>query len=214
MNIKVCGMRENISQVAALRPDLMGFIFWEPSSRYLTLNKLPELPAGIKKVGVFVDMDFEGILEHAQRYGLDLIQLHGQEPPELCVRLQEQLQDVAIIKAFAIDEAFDFHRLQAYSDCCDYFLFDTKGKLPGGNSRQFNWELLSAYESRKPYFISGGIGPDDSDALLEFLDRPEARHCVAVDVNSRFETVPGHKDIDLLKDFMTRVRMHASNEKQ
>lgn len=206
MKIKVCGMRDNIAEVAALAPDMMGFIFWEPSSRFLG-DQSTQMSENIKKVGVFVDEPLKRILREQQLHRLDLIQLHGSETPEFCSNLRNELDGVQVIKAFAVDEQFDFSTLEAYEATCDYFLFDTKGKLPGGNSRRFNWNLLAANPSSKPFFISGGIGPDDLDDLQAFLRGPLGAQCIAVDVNSRFETVPGHKDIARLSAFINSFKL-------
>lgn len=214
MRIKVCGMRENIEAVAELRPDYMGFIFWEPSSRFLGEMPLPKLPEGIRKVGVFVDETIEKVHAYCTRYNLDLVQLHGSESPAYCEKLKQKSPSIKLIKAFAVDEDFDFRRLQAYEEVCDYYLFDTKGKLPGGNSRQFDWSLLTGYPSQKPYFLSGGIGPEDIGSVEEFLAREEAAHCVAVDVNSRFEVSPGEKKTSALKNFMIRLRTRKQKQDQ
>lgn len=214
MRIKVCGMRENIEAVAGLHPDYMGFIFWEPSSRFLGETGIPNLPHGIRKVGVFVDETIEVVHARCTQNNMALAQLHGSESPEYCKKLKQESPAMKIIKAFAVDEHFDFSRLQAYEEVCDYFLFDTKGKLPGGNSRQFDWSLLAGNPSTKPYFLSGGIGAEEIASVEAFLARPEAAHCVAVDVNSRFENAPGEKKISELENFMIRLRARKQNQEQ
>ncbi len=211
MKIKVCGMKHNIAEVAGLHPDYLGFIFWEGSPRYFD-GDLPPLPASIKKVGVFVDAPQATILEKVRRYRLQLIQLHGNESPEFCNALRTALKAsakgtgrIGIIKVFSIKGPFDFKRLQPYETACDYFLFDTKGALPGGNGFAFDWRLLEGYPSHKPYFLSGGIGPDELPQLRDFMQGPEARYCHAVDVNSRFETEPGKKKAGSLTRFIEGV---------
>jgi phosphoribosylanthranilate isomerase len=137
MKVKVCGMRdlENIEKVAALQPDYMGFIFWEPSKRFFT-GSIPPLPSEILRVGVFVEAPMDEILEKVIQMPLDLIQLHGTESAEYCAHLRDKLalepttRNCKIIKAFSVGISFDFDGLHPYEPNCDYFLLDTKGPLP------------------------------------------------------------------------------------
>ena len=209
MKLKVCGMKLNTLEVATLDPDYLGFIFWEPSKRYFDGN-IPKLPASIKKVGVFVDAPLEEIRKKVKEYSLQAVQLHGKESPEFCSDLKKSTSDLSkaleensleIIKVFSIKDDFDFSNLAPYENVCDFFLFDTKGKLPGGNGFTFSWEVLKNYPSSKPYFLSGGIGLDEIEKIREFQQRPESKYCHAIDVNSKFESEPGLKDIDKLKEF-------------
>lgn len=202
MKLKICGMKYNPLEVVALRPDYLGFIFWEPSSRYFD-GEIPFLSPSIKKVGVFVDASIAYITETVKKYGLNGVQLHGKESPSYCKRLKgkELGSDVEIIKVFSIKKDFDFSDLKEYEKVSDYFLFDTKGKLPGGNGYTFDWSVLKAYPSTKPYFLSGGIGLDNLNDIKEFLKRPESKYCYAVDVNSKFEDKPGLKNIENLEEF-------------
>lgn len=200
VRLKVCGMNKNTAEVAALKPDYLGFIFWKPSKRYFE-GDLPSIPHSVKKVGVFVDESVLIIVEKVKKYGLLLVQLHGQESPAFCEQLKKQIPHVKIIKVFSIQDAFDFGQLENFEDVCDYYLFDTKGKLPGGNGYSFNWEVLETYPSKKPYFLSGGIGLEELDSINEFLKRPEAQYCHVIDVNSSFEIEPGLKDIEKVKEF-------------
>ncbi|MEP3208586.1 MAG: phosphoribosylanthranilate isomerase [Maribacter sp.] len=193
-------MNKNTAEVAALKPDYLGFIFWKPSKRYFE-GDLPSIPHSVKKVGVFVDESVLIIVEKVKKYGLLLVQLHGQESPAFCEQLKKQIPHVKIIKVFSIQDAFDFGQLEDFEDVCDYYLFDTKGKLPGGNGYCFNWEVLETYPSKKPYFLSGGIGLEELDSINEFLKRPEAQYCHVIDVNSSFEIEPGLKDIEKVKEF-------------
>lgn len=209
MKIKVCGMKHNTEEVAALGPDYLGFIFWSGSPRNFT-GKAVTLPEAIGKVGVFVDAELSFITEMILAHKLQLVQLHGSESPAYCESLRDTTETSrpAIIKAFSIGDTFDFASLSDYEDLCDYFLFDTRGRLPGGNGIGFNWEVLRDYPSAKPYFLSGGIGPGDAARLSEFLSKPESKHCHAVDINSCFETAPGLKDPALLIPFFNSIRRH------
>lgn len=200
IKLKICGMKysDNIQEIAALKPDYLGFIFWDKSSRKFNLNELPKLDSNIEKVGVFVNATLEEIQKKIKTFQLDVIQLHGKESVEFCSDLKKE--KIEIIKAFSIDNDFDFSRLKAYENAVDYFLFDTKGKLPGGNGTTFDWQVLEDYNLQKPFFLSGGIGLAEIDKIQEFLDSYLSKYCYAIDVNSRFETTPGLKNkIDLEK---------------
>ncbi len=208
VQLKVCGMKSNTLEVAELQPVYLGFIFWEPSERYFT-GEIPPLSNDIKKVGVFVDATIEAISAKVVQYDLWGVQLHGAESAEFCKELKENFMssqaEIAIIKVFSIKDNFDFGQLAAYEDACEFYLFDTKGKLPGGNGYTFNWEVLKNYPSSKPYFLSGGIGLAEIDAVKEFMKRPEAQYCQVIDVNSKFETEPGLKDVEQLKKFKKSI---------
>ena len=198
MMIKVCGMREadNIRDVEALGIDMMGFIFWPKSSRYVS-QRPDYLPKRVKRVGVFVDEDPEQVKRLANDYGLDYIQLHGQESPSYIF----QLRGLHVIKAFNISTAEDLSQTQPYEGLVDYFLFDAKGKSVGGNGEKFNWDVLNAYQGSTPFLLSGGIGPDDA-ARVNAFHHPK---CIGIDLNSRFELAPGLKEVAKLKEFMCNL---------
>ncbi len=209
MKLKVCGMKYNPEEVAALQPHYLGFIFWEPSSRFFS-GEIPSLPKEIKKIGVFVDATIADVTAIIEKYNLDGVQLHGHESTEYClklrpVRFSKPDRSIEIIKVFSIKDEFDFSLLTPFEAVCDYFLFDTKGKLPGGNGYAFNWSVLEDYPSTKPYFLSGGIGLENREQISAFLKRPESKYCHAIDVNSSFESKPGLKKINELKEFMKVV---------
>ncbi|NDP26820.1 MAG: phosphoribosylanthranilate isomerase [Flavobacterium sp.] len=204
MKLKICGMKypENIIEVGSLLPDYMGFIFWAKSARYFD-GIIPELPKSIKKVGVFVNASLEEILEKMERYDLQAVQLHGDESVEFCESLKKNLtKQIEVIKVFSILDIFDFAALKPFESICDYFLFDTKGKLPGGNGTTFDWKVLENYPSTKPFFLSGGIGIIEMDAVNEILKT--SLPVYAMDVNSKFEIEPGLKNIELLKLMVER----------
>ncbi len=193
MKLKICGMKypENILEASTMLPDYMGFVFWKPSSRFFD-NTLPTLPKSIKKIGVFVNDTLHEIASKITQYQLDGVQLHGNESAEFCQQLQQY--NVIVIKVFSIHDDFDFAILNPYETVCDYYLFDTKGKLPGGNGVAFNWKILQKYSSKKPFFLSGGIDLQNIEAIQN-LHLP----IHAIDVNSGFETKPGHKDMNKLR---------------
>ena len=201
IKLKICGMKdsENIMEISALQPDYLGFIFWEKSKRNMTLDVIPELPETIKKVGVFVDASIQEIAAKINQYQLDIIQLHGNESVIFCKNVKKL--GVEVIKVFSVDSTFNFSVVKEYVLAVDYFLFDTKGKLPGGNGITFDWNVLENYHFSVPYFLSGGIGTTEIDGLKEFLKSPAAKKCYAIDVNSRFEKKPGIKNKIKLQKF-------------
>ena len=191
-------MREpdNITALSALHPDYMGFIFWAPSSRYVN-ETTPKLDKSIKKTGVFVDASVDYIQSSISTHQLQAVQLHGEETPNYCQFVQGF--GVEVIKAFSVKSTFDFSLLEAYENSCDFFLFDTKGALPGGNGYTFDWSILRKYPSQKPFFLSGGIGLENTQEIKELLNTDLPLH--AIDVNSKFEVAPGLKKIEELKQF-------------
>ncbi len=205
VQIKICGMKfpENITDIAALQPDYLGFIFYDKSPRYVTDN-LPEINSEIKKVGVFVNAEFSEIIQKTKEYQLDFIQLHGDETPEFCKRIEQQ--SLKVIKAFNLFKEFNFSILNNYSDSCTHFLFDTKGAAYGGNGKSFDWQLLENYHLEKTYFLSGGIGLENTTNLNLFLKKNYAKKCIAIDLNSRFEVEPGLKNKTTLKNFIQQIK--------
>jgi len=209
MKIKVCGMREekNLLEILEEPPDFIGLIFYEKSPRFVG-NLSPQItdmiPAYIGKTGVFVNAGVDEIKEKVEYYKLDLVQLHGRETPDFCNSLKEILKSYGtkIIKVFNVGKAFNFKETIPYESIVDYFLFDTKGKLPGGNGEVFNWELLKAYKGKTPFFLSGGIGLEH----VEILEKLELEQLYAVDVNSKFEDAPALKNVAQTHDFVIQIR--------
>lgn len=203
MIIKVCGMRdeENIRQLEQLDIDWMGFIFFSESPRFVG-PKLSYLPKKVKKIGVFVDQIPQIISELAKQNHLEMIQLHGSEPPWYCINLQEE--GYKIIKSFGIDTDgyIPNAQLNAYEGKCDYFLFDTKTKLHGGSGKRFNWERLKDYDGDTPFILSGGISPEDAEEIKS-LKHPKF---AGIDINSCFEIEPAYKDIEMIKSFIKQIR--------
>ena len=188
---------QNIRDVEALGIDWIGMIFWPKSKRYVA--EVPSyLPEHLKKVGVFVDSTLDDILQHISDYQLDIIQLHGQESPDFAKALKPH----TIIKAFNIEKADDLLQTEKYKGIADYFLFDTKGKMVGGNGQKFDWSVLTAYRGKTPFLLSGGIGPEDAESVRSF----HHPRCIGIDLNSRFESEPGFKDINQLKTFINKLR--------
>lgn len=201
---KVCGMTDtdNILAVSALQPDLMGFIFYRESKRYVgeTFTVPRDLPATIGKVGVFVNQHVEDILSLVRRHGLQYVQLHGDELPGQCAFLKEH--GCRVIKAFGVGDGFSFTATQPYKDHVDWFLFDTKTSGYGGSGRKFDWSLLKDYDQEVPFLISGGVGPRE----LEDFHVLHGMNLVGIDMNSGVESSPGIKDIAKVNSVLNKIR--------
>ena len=194
----------NIEALTALAPDYMGFIFYGKSKRFagdMDSALLQSIPASIKTTGVFVDESKVEVLRIADQYQLKALQLHGSEPPETCAYIKSELPNIELIKAFGVNDSFNFDLLNRYQDVVDYFLFDTQTTEHGGSGKTFNWAVLKQYKLNVPYFLSGGIGLDHIKQLQEIVDP----RLYAVDVNSRFEISPALKHIDQLITFKNQL---------
>ena len=205
MHLKVCGMRDsqNIKDLLSLRPDYMGFIFYEKSPRnaesVLDAEVLNAFPEETEKVGVFVNASMDFIMEQIDMYGLDMLQLHGDESPEFVAEAKSL--GVKVMKVFGVNDAFDFAALTPYKKLVDFFLFDTKSKQRGGTGIQFNWDILKAYDQEVPFFLSGGI----SNENLKELDDLRGLNIHAIDVNSKYEIEPALKDIEKIKELRAEL---------
>lgn len=208
MNIKVCGItsKKQLQQLEGLNIAYAGFIFDEKSPRFAGEKMADEdllgMDLDIKKVGVFVDAEYEDIMEMVEKFELDMVQLHGNESPELCEELSE---DTEVIKVFSIGkETGSIDKLIApYDNVCDYYLFDTSVKgAKGGTGQKFDWKKLTDAKIEKPFFLSGGIGPEDA-VLVKKFKHPDF---FGIDVNSKFEKEPGVKDMGLVLGFVKDMR--------
>ncbi|UPQ79038.1 phosphoribosylanthranilate isomerase [Flavobacterium azooxidireducens] len=204
MKLKICGMndQENTISISELQPDFLGFIFWNDSKRYCK-NVIENIPNDIEKVGVFVDANYNEIVDKIISHKLNFVQLHGEESPDFCLEMKKT--NIKVIKAITIDNNFNFNELKYNINCVDYFLFDTKGDLPGGNGTTFDWEILNQYKEDVPYFLSGGIGLDECPKLEKFLKSEVAKNCYAIDINSQFEDEPGIKNKQKIKEFQEKL---------
>jgi len=202
--IKICGMRdrENIMAVASLRPQYLGFIFYPKSPRFVgeRFDIPANLPASINRVGVFVNEANAVIIKKSKLLKLDLAQLHGNESPGQCDELKAT--GIGIIKVFSIDDDFNFDLTKPYREVVDYFLFDTKGKYYGGNAKPFNWEILGKYDQEVPFFLSGGLSPDNVNALGDI----QKMNLHALDLNSGVEISPGLKDLQKVDNVITSFK--------
>lgn len=194
----------NIAAVAALQPDYLGFIFYEKSPRLISdvsAELIKYIPSEIKTVGVFVNEGLEKVKYKVNTLKLKAVQLHGSESIEYCEALKSSFPALEVIKAFGIDEDFDFSSLEAYLHVVDYFLFDTKTKTHGGSGKTFDWFVLGRYTYTKPYFLSGGIDLEHAPTIKEINDE----RLYALDINSRFEIEPGLKDAEKIKEFIKEM---------
>ena len=212
---------QNIREVSQLGVDMIGMIFYPKSPRYVEMQsshagiipdyakediniKSSKTPA---RVGVFVDDMVQNIVTRVVNYHLDYVQLHGNEPREMCENLRSTLDPdirpgIKIIKAISVSDASDIQKYKEYVGAVDLFLFDTKCKTVGGSGRQFDWQVLEQYDGEVPFLLSGGIGPDDASRLHAF-HHPK---CIGIDLNSRFEIEPGVKDVEKLKGFLNEIQ--------
>ena len=195
---------QNIEDISLLKPDYMGFIFYENSARFIgnQLSKatFQSIPTSTKKVAVFVNESLENIEEIYQKYHFDFIQLHGNETPEFCRKLKSK--GINIIKAFAVNEDFDFTILADFEEFCELFLFDTKGIYFGGNGQSFDWNLLHKYHLNTPFFLSGGVGLENIQAALNF------KHPLlfGLDLNSRLELNTAIKSVEITAQIFKTIR--------
>lgn len=211
MRIKVCGMTstEQVLQLDELGVEFAGFIFYPKSPRYVyKFMPKPEVKKikgkGINKVGVFVNATVEEVLQTVDDCGLHLVQLHGDETPKYCEKIANY---VGVVKAFRLREEDNvLWKVKDYMDIADMFLFDTEGAGYGGTGKQFDWNILRGLAIRKPFFLSGGIGPDDAEKLAHFAKEPVAKDLFSIDVNSKFEITPGIKDMEALTKFIPLVK--------
>jgi phosphoribosylanthranilate isomerase len=216
MKIKVCGMRnpQNILSLANLNPDYIGLIFYPESKRYVSDPDeavLSSLPSSIKLTGVFVDEKEEEVFQKVITYGLSAVQLHGTESPLYCENLRKMFKNqlpavkIDLIKAFGVYSGFDFSTLEVYNDVVDYFLFDTKTSDHGGSGIVFDWTILDQYVGEKMFFLSGGLSPENVEGIFNLA----TKKIHALDLNSKFETEPGLKNIESLKSSFQLIRANT-----
>ncbi len=210
-HIKVCGLTDphNIEALIPAGITHIGFIFYKKTPRYVIGKLQPEQArsiTGVQKTGVFVNADKEEIEHKIVSFGLDIIQLHGDESPALCRVLNTK---IPVIKAFTVNDQADLLKTIKYKGCCTYYLFDAAGKSPGGNGVVFNWELLREYHGKTPFFLSGGIGLEEIEKLKSF-SHPQ---WTGIDINSKFEIRPGFKNVEKVQEFLQGIEKHLVQSK-
>lgn len=220
MRIKVCGLT-NVQQVRQLNDlgiEFAGFNFYPRSSRYVYKNmpatSIKKIHGKINKVGIFVNEDPEELLRTVDECGLYLVQLHGDESPRYCEKISNY---VGVIKVFRLSENDNVEwKIKDYYDAADMFMFDTSPlpaspdrggfqTLYGGTGKKFNWHLLKDKQIKKPFFLAGGIDATDADELKNLAKEKVSKDLFAIDINSRFEIMPGVKNIEMIKAFRTEI---------
>lgn len=207
--IKVCGMTslDQMHELGDIGVQFAGLIFYHKSHRFvmrhLKGHQVKKEKLKVFKIGVFVNASYDEVMNHVDNFGLDMVQLHGNETPYYCSKLSNY---ISVIKAFRISEDDNIEwKIKNYYDDTDMFMFDTEGEGFGGTGRKFNWEKLQGVDIQKPFFLSGGIEPGDSAGIKEFLTEPVAKDLFAVDINSRFEISPGVKDMNKVREFVKKL---------
>jgi len=204
MRLKVCGMTQpaQIDELETIGATFAGLIYYPKSPRYalrhMTTTHIKAIK-NINKVGVFVNASVEEVRHMVDECRLHMVQLHGDETPKYCEKIADY---ISVVKAFRIAPGDNIEwKIKDYMEVCDMFLFDTEGAGYGGTGKKFDWNLLKGLQIGKPYFLSGGINPDDVAAIKEFSKEPVAKALFAIDINSKFETTPGVKDMEKVSKF-------------
>ena len=215
MKLKVCGLTktDQIHELISMKVDFLGFIFYEKSPRYVLNHLSLSQISGIKhsgKVGVFVNESVENIVAIAEDTALNYIQLHGDEEENFIDELRNKLnKETKIIKVFRVGKEFENlkFKIQNLKSDVDYFLFDTDSKAFGGTGKTFNWQILNELDIPKPYFLSGGISPENCKDIRNIKQQP-----LALDINSKFETQAGMKDLEKIREFIRILERKSSHE--
>ena len=209
MRVKVCGItqQEQLQQLPDAGVSFAGFIFYPKSPRYalryLTTSQIKKENT-VNKVGVFVNASADEILQMVEECRLHMVQLHGDETPKFCEKIADY---ISVVKAFRFSETDNIgYRIQEYMEYCDMFMFDTEGVGYGGTGKKLNLQKLQGVTVGKPYFISGMIEPGDAERLNNFAQQPEAKALFAIDISTKFEVMPGVKDMNLIKNFTQQLK--------
>lgn len=210
MRIKVCGMTDlqQMHQLGEMGVEFAGMIFYHKSPRFvlkhLTGVQVKRAKLKVYKVGVFVNAPYDEIINHTENFGLDMVQLHGDETPKFCEKVSDY---ISVIKAFRLTDTDNIPwMIKDYTEAADMYMFDTIGAGYGGTGKKFNWQMLHGLNIGKPFFLSGGIEPTDTTAIKEFAKEEVAKDLFALDVNSKFEKIPGVKDMEMVRRFVEMVR--------
>jgi len=212
--VKICGITDPESMTAAIESgaDFVGLVFYPPSPRYVETPQAAYLasyvPKTVKKVGLFVNPTDELLQQILNEVPLDMLQLHGKERPERIQEIKDTFR-LPVIKCISVAAKSDVDTAQKYEDAADWIMFDAKAdpnvsQLPGGNGLAFDWTLLQQFRSKTPWFLAGGLTPENVREAIELLN-PNA-----VDVSSGVERAPGEKDPGKIRDFLKLAR---SNDK-
>lgn len=210
MRTKVCGLTQlhQVQQLNDMGVEFGGFIFYAKSPRYvlnhLQLQQIKSFKGNLNKVGVFVNASEQEILDRVDDCGLYLVQLHGNETPKFCEKISNY---ITTIKAFRVDDNFPLAwQMKEYEEVVDMYLFDTAASGFGGTGLQFNWNILSQSPITKPFFLSGGIGANNISEITKFASLEVGKNLFCIDINSKFEQLPGIKDLNLVRNFVSQVK--------
>ena len=210
MRIKVCGMTDlqQLHQLGELGVEFAGMIFYHKSPRFvlkhLTGVQVKRAKLKVYKVGVFVNAPYDEIINHTENFGLDMVQLHGDETPKFCEKVSDY---ISVVKAFRLTDTDNIPwMIKDYMEAVDMYMFDTIGAGYGGTGKKFNWQMLHGLNIGKPFFLSGGIEPTDTTAIKEFAKEDVAKDLFALDVNSKFEKIPGVKDMEMVRSFVEEIK--------
>lgn len=208
--IKVCGMTDlnQMHQLGDMGVQFAGMIFYHKSPRFvmrkLKGHDVKKEKLKVFKIGVFVNASYDEVMNHVDNFGLDMVQLHGDESAKYCERLSNY---ISVINAFRLTENDHIEwKIRDYFEDTDMYMFDTEGAGYGGTGKKFDWKKLHGLNIDKPFFLSGGIEPNDVDAIKNFMTDPVAKDLFALDINSRFEVSPGVKDMDKVKEFVNHFK--------
>ncbi len=209
MRVKVCGMTDldQLHQLGDMGVEFAGMIFYHKSPRFvlrhLKGHEVKKARLKVFKIGVFVNSSYEEVMNHVDNYGLDMVQLHGDERPYFCEQISNY---ISVIKAFRISETDNIEwKIKDFYNDSDMFLFDTEGKGFGGTGKKFDWKILSGLNINKSFLLSGGIQPGDEENIFQFMKDPVSKNLFCVDINSKFEASPGVKNMDAIKTFVDNL---------
>ena len=210
MKIKVCGMKEhtNIEDIISLKPDYLGLIFYDKSQRFVSneLNQLfiKNITSKLKVVGVFVNSDLKFIFDTVNHYSLSCVQLHGDEDSDFCQKLKTLIPETAIWKAIRVSTETELENIGNEFEVCSKLVFDTScDNNFGGTGKSFDWKLLDKYNGPIKFFLSGGIGPENTDQAIEYLKSHQ--YGMGIDINSKVEIKPGLKSVSLVRNIINRI---------
>lgn len=203
--VKICGLRtaDDVAAAADSGARYIGFVFFEKSPRYVTIEQAadlaPHAPPGLAKVALVVNADDTFLDALTTRVPLDMLQLHGNETPERVAEIKARY-GLPVMKAIGIADREDVPKLDLYEPVADQILVDAKpprdAELPGGNGLSFDWRLIAGREWRKPWMLAGGL---DADCVATAITATGTRQ---VDVSSGVESAPGVKDAARIAAFV------------
>jgi len=213
MRVKICGIT-NLEQgraIAQLGATDLGFICVQKSPRYLSPEKIAaitsHLPSATRTIGVFANTELTEICSVVEQTHFTAIQLHGKESPAFCQQLHSQLPHLEIIKAIAVKTPDSLAATEHYSESVDTFLLDAYAPQQlGGTGKSFNWEYLQTFNPPCPWFLAGGLTPQNIEQALSMA------HPHGIDLSSGVENSPGDKNLDLVAELFQNLKSFVMRE--